>query len=123
MFKIYTSYCLVISGITHTLCCGIPLLLSVNSLLFNQIFTESIPVGLRFLETVETYLFAFTTVLFLMLISFEIYNKKINNIQNEVCCPEDKSYYTKKTVRFNIILSSVLYLLNSAFFLSENITL
>ena len=52
-----------------------------------------------------------------MLISVEFYNKKIKSVDDKCC--EDQCDSTKKTIRFNFILSILLYFVNGVFFLSE----
>tara|TARA_B100001029_G_C14617530_1_gene212293 strand:- start:162 stop:335 length:174 start_codon:yes stop_codon:yes gene_type:complete len=54
-----------------------------------------------------------------MLLSFEVYNRKIKCAKEDDCCNEDECDSTKKTIRFNIILSTTLYIVNSYFFVSE----
>ena len=118
MFKYYSSYALVLGGFTHLICCGIPIFLSLSSFFTNVIFFDSITFDFYFLETTEIYLFGLTTLLFLTLISLEIYNKKIKCSDN-LCCSEDQCSSTKKTIKFNITLSIALYIINSFIFLSD----
>ncbi len=119
MFKYYSSYALVFSGFTHLLCCGIPFVLSLSSLSTNFFFFESNLFDFESLEIAEYYLFSLTSLLFLMLLSFEVYNRKIKCAKEDDCCNEDECDSTKKTIRFNIILSTTLYIVNSYFFVSE----
>lgn len=121
MFRFYSSYALLFCGLTHLLCCAIPILLGLISIITNVVFFESIAIDLNFLESFEGYLFAFTTVIFLSLISFEIYNKKIKCSELEDCCDEDECDDTKSRIKINILIASVLYVLNSSVFLSETI--
>ena len=118
MFKYYTSYALVLSGFTHLICCGLPFFLSLGSLFSNLIIYESSLLDFELLEVVEVFLFAFTTIIFLTLVSVEVYNNKIKCADDE-CCVEEECDSTKKVIRFNIILSTVLYVFNSSVFLSE----
>ena len=118
MFKYCSSYVLVLSGFTHLICCGIPIFLSFNSFLVNLILLDSITLDFYLLETAEIYLFSLTTLIFLVLISIEIYNKKVK-CADYGCCPEQQCDSTKKTIKFNITLSAALYFVNSFIFLSE----
>ncbi len=118
MFKYYSSYVLVIGGFTHLFCCGIPLLIGLSSFFTNLFFFDSITFDSYLLETAETFLFGLTTLLFLMLISLEIYNKKIKCADDD-CCSEEECNSTKQKIKFNIILSLALYIVNSSIFLSE----
>ena len=70
------------------------------------------------LEAAEPYLFAITTLIFLLIISFEIYNKKIK-CQDDECDTEKECSTTTKKIKTNLILASILYTLNSSIFLSE----
>ena len=121
MFRFYSSYALLFSGLTHLFCCGIPILLGTITVLTNVIFFESVATNFSFLESLEGYLFALTTLMFLSLISFEIYNKKIKCSELEDCCSEDECDDTKRRIKTNIIISSILYVFNSSIFLSETI--
>jgi hypothetical protein len=120
VFKYYSSYALVFGGFTHLVCCGIPLFLSFSSFFTNFIFFDSVTLDSYFLETAEIYLFGLTTLLFLMLISMEVYNKKIK-CADDGCCAEQQCNSTKKKIKFNIALSAGLYIINSFIFLSEKI--
>ena len=119
MFKFYSSYALLFSGLTHLLCCGVPFLLGIISVLTNIVFFESVVANLSILESFEGFLFALTTLMFLSLISFEIYNKKIKCSELADCCDEDECDDTKRRIKTNIVIASFLYVLNSSVFLSE----
>lgn len=121
MFRYYSSYILIFSSFTHLLCCGIPILLGLSSLFTNLIFVESAFLDFELLEIFESYLFTFTSLIFLMFISLEIYNKKVKASTDDECCSVEEHDSTKKTIRFNIILSSILYIFNSLLFVSEKI--
>ena len=121
MFRFYSSYALLLGGLTHSLCCGIPILLATLSVFTNIVFFESVITNLGILESLEGYLFAFTTFMFLSFISFEIYNKKIKCSELEECCNEDECDDTKRRIKTNILIASCLYVLNSSIFLSETI--
>ena len=64
-----------------------------------MLFFESVVINLSILESLEGYLFALTTLMFLSLISFEIYNKKIKCSQLEDCCDEDECDDTKEELK------------------------
>ena len=121
MFRFYSSYALLFSGLTHLFCCGIPILLGTITVITNVVFFESVATNFSILESLEGYLFALTTLMFLSLISFEIYNKKIKCSQLEDCCDEDECDDTKRRIKTNILIASFLYVLNSSIFLSETI--
>lgn len=118
MFKYYSSYALVYSTFIHLLCCGIPIFVSLNSIFTNLVLFETLAFNLEFLETLEVFLFMLTSTIFFSLIALEIYNKKIKCTDNE-CCTDQECDSTKKKIRFNIIFSSTLYVLNSTILLSE----
>ncbi len=118
MFKYYSSYILLLSGFTHLICCGIPFFLGLSSFFTNLFFYNSLNLDSYLFETAEIYLFSLTTLLFLILISLEIYNKKIKCV-DDACCTEQECSSTKKIVKFNITFSIVLYVVNSFVFLSE----
>ena len=119
MLKYYTSYALVFTGFTHLICCGLPFFLSFSSLLSNLVIYEAtFFLDFELLEVAEVYLFIFTSIIFLMLIAVEFYNKKIK-CADDKCCLEEQCDSTKKAIRFNFILSISLYFVNSIFFLSE----
>ena len=122
MFKYYSSYALVFSNLTHLLCCGIPLLIGISSIFTNIVYLEYITLNIELLESAEVYLFTLTTLIFLLLISLEIYNKKIKCADENQCCEVDKCDSTKRKIKFNIILSCILYTFNTSVLLSEIIT-
>lgn len=121
MFRYYSSYVLVFGGLTHLICCGLPIFLGLSSLFTNPFFIESLVFDFELLEVAENYLFTLTSVIFLILIFAEIYNKR-KNCLNESCSSKTVSDSTKKKIRFNLILSTLLYFVNSVVFLSEKIT-
>ena len=53
MFKFYSSYALLYTGITHLLCCGVPIFIGITSVLSNLVFFEMILHRLEFLEFFE----------------------------------------------------------------------
>ena len=120
MFKYYSSYVLVFSGFTHLLCCGLPVFLSLSSLFTNLFYIELTFLNFELIETTENYLFILTTLIFIVLISQEFYNRKIKCADND-CCSVKEHNYTKNKIKFNLILSSILYIINSILFLSEKI--
>ena len=121
MIRFYTSYALVFSGLCHLICCGFPLFLSINAIFSNLILIDIFTLDSELLEALEKYLFIFTTSLFLFLIFFEIYKKRIKYSDHDNYCVEQECDSTKKRVKLNILISSILYILNSMIFLSENI--
>ena len=120
MFKYYTSYFLVGMGLCHLLCCGIPIILGVLSIFSNTLLFEASNLNTEFLEIGEKYLFTITSIVFLSYISYEIYNK-INLSKKLSCCVELECESTKKTTRWNIYVSLILYFINTLIFLSEKI--
>lgn len=120
MFKYYSSYALLLTGFTHLLCCGIPFFISISSLFTNLVLIESKILNFEFLELAENYLFILTSLLFLILICIEIYNKKKRSA-DENSITEIQINPTEKKIRFNLILSSILYCINSVIFFSEKI--
>lgn len=120
MLKYYSSYILVYSGFTHLLCCGIPFFLSFNALLANTFFYESIVFNLELFESAEIYLLVFTSIIFIILITSEIINKKLRCSRDDDCCEKLQCDSTKKSIKFNIILSSALYLINLFLFAKES---
>ena len=120
MFKYYSSYVLVFSSFSHLICCGLPIFLSFNTLFANLLLFESVAMGFELFESVEIYLYAFTSVVFLSLICFEIYNKKFKCAEVDKCCTEEQCDSTTKSTRFNIILSIIFYSINTFIFLQEN---
>ena len=71
------------------------------------------------LETAEKYLFALTSLIFLLLILQELYNRKIKRVNDDDCCSKKECDSTKNKIKFNLIFSSFLYVTNSFIFLSE----
>ena len=109
------------SCLTHLLCCGIPFLIGLGSIFSNLILLESFALNFEFLETAELFLFALTSFIFLLIISLEVYNRKIKCVEAADCCTEDECDATKKKIKLNIVLSSILYLVNTSLLLSETI--
>ena len=122
MFKYYSSYFLVLGGLTHLLCCGIPILIGLSSIFTNLIFIEFTFFNFEILETAEKYLFALTSLIFLLLILQELYNGKIKCVIDDDCCSEKECDSTKNKIKFNHIFSSFLYVTNGFIFLSEKIS-
>lgn len=121
MFRYYSSYILILSCFTHLLCCGIPILLGLSSLFSSLFYFELAFLDFELLEIFENYLFALTSLIFLMFICLEIYNKKIKPFIDNDCCQVEEDDSIKKTIRFNVIFSSILYIFNSFLFVSEKI--
>ena len=119
MFKYYSSYALIFSTLTHFLCCGIPLILTFSSLFTGLLFFESLALSLEFLEPLEIYLFSITTTLFLFLIIFEIYKKKIKNTSDEEYCKIESCDATNKKIKLNLTVAATIYVFNASFFVSE----
>ena len=119
MFKYYSSYLLVLGGLTHLVCCGIPILLGLSSIFTNLMLFEFTFLNFELLETAEKYLFALTSLIFLLLILQELYNRKIKCVNDDDCCSEKECDSTKNKIKFNLIFSSFLYVTNSFIFLSE----
>ena len=122
MFKYYSSYLLVLGGLTHLVCCGIPIFLGLSSVFTNLMFFEFTFLNFELLETAEKYLFALTSLIFILLILQELYNRKIKCVIDDDCCSEKECDSTKNKIKFNLIFSSFLYVTNSFIFLSEKIS-
>ena len=118
MFKYYSSYLLVLGGLTHLVCCGIPIFLGLSSVFTNLMLFKFTFLNFELLETAEKYLFALTSLIFLLLILQELYNRKIKCVDDD-CCSEEECDSTKNKIKFNLIFSSFLYVTNSFIFLSE----
>lgn len=121
MFKYYSSYFLVYGGLGHLICCGLPIFIGLNTMFANLFFFQSFSMFFEIFERIEIYIFSIVSALFFLLIILEIYNKKIKN-KNQDNCIKEECHITKKRIRFNIIFSSMLYIINCYFFLFEKIT-
>ena len=119
MFKYYSSYALVFSNFTHLLCCGLPTIIGLSSLLTNFMFIEVFISNIEAFEVFEVYFFCLTTFIFAVFISIEVYNKKVRCVSDDVCCTKYECDSSKNKIKFNLIISSILYTVNSFFFLSE----
>ncbi len=119
MLKYYSSYALVFSNLTHFLCCGIPTLLSLSTLLSSFIFFETLASNLELLEIYEIYFFILTTLIFILIISLEIYKRRARSVSQDYCDSKYECDSSKKKIKLNISIASILYLVNSSFFLSE----
>ena len=86
MYRYYSSYAFLYSCIAHLVCCGFPFLLSFSALFTNTIFFETSEANLNFLETFEIYLFILTSFLFLIFLSFEVYNYRSKCLIENDCC-------------------------------------
>jgi hypothetical protein len=122
MFKYYSSYALVFSNFTHLLCCGLPTIIGLSSLLTNFMFIEVFISNIEAFEAFEIYLFVISSSILLMLVLQEIYNRKIKCSDDIDCCEAKECESTKKKIKINIIFSLVLYIFNSTLFLYEIIT-
>ncbi|MBF91807.1 MAG: hypothetical protein CMP34_03255 [Rickettsiales bacterium] len=120
MLRYYSSYVLVFSSFSHLICCGLPIILSLNSFLASLVFFESLKIGFELFESVEIYLYAFTSIVFFSLICFEIYDKNFKCVEVDKCCTDEQCESTTKSVKLNIILSTIFYLINTLIFLKEN---
>ena len=119
MFKYYSSYFLLLTGFTHLLCCGIPIVFGLSSIFTSLLNIESSFLNFENLEAAENYLFTFTTIIFLVLISLEFYKKKIKC--SDSYCSNKELNPIEYRIKFNLVLASILYLINSIFFISEKI--
>ncbi len=120
--KFYTSYFLVFSGLSHLICCGIPLVLGASTIITNLAFYSTLNPYFELFETVEGYLFTITSIFLVSFISLEIYNNKIKCGEADDCCTVDECDITKKRIKTNIMISCILYLFNCFFFFSERIS-
>ena len=111
----------MLSCLTHLICCGFPFLIGLSSVLSNIFLFESLALNFEFLEKAELFLFIFTSLIFSLIISLEVYNRKIKCVEAADCCTEEECETTKKKIKYNIVLSSILYLFNTSLLLSEMI--
>lgn len=118
MIKYYSSYFLVVSCFAHLICCGLPIVLSFNTVFANLFFLQSLTQYFEFFEKFENFFFGFVSTIFFLIIFIELYNKKIkcSEVDN---CSDIECAATKKKIRFNIFFSSGLYFVNSYLFFSE----
>ena len=109
MLRFYASYVLIGISCSHIICCGIPLLLfSINSTFVSlSIFNNDI------LEIFEIYLFLFATFIFVLILGTEFYLKKIK------CCDEIQCKKKKETFKTNLLIATLLYLVNFSVFAIE----
>ena len=121
MLKYYSSYLLVLGGLAHLLCCGIPFVLGISAVFSNLVASNTFIFDLEFLESSENYLFAFTTLLLLIVASSEIYNKKIKLNDENDCCTVPEYQSKQKKIMFNIYFAFFLYVINFSLFISEKI--
>ena len=120
MLKYYSSHIFLITGLTHIFCCGFPVLLSTNTVFVNILFSGSLITNFEWLEVLEVYLFVFSTLIILFLISLEVYQRKIKRV-NQFFSLKANDDKRQKKIKFNIIFSSALYIFNSTLFLPENL--
>ncbi len=118
MFKYYSSYALIFAGFAHLICCGLPILIGFSSIFANLLLFKSLTINFELLEIAEVYLFIFTTLIFLIIIFLEVFDRKIRYSDNNR--PNDEKFKLKnQSIKFNIILSTVLYFINTSIFISE----
>lgn len=120
MIKYYSSHIFLIAGLTHILCCGFPVLISTNTVFVNILFSGSLITNFEWLEVLEVYLFIFSTLIILFLISLEVYQRKIKQV-DQFFSLRVKDDIRQKKIKFNIVFSSALYIFNSTLFFSENL--
>ncbi len=121
MLKYYSSYALVYSNLTHLLCCGLPAIIGLSSLLTNFIFVKGFISSIEALEEFEVYFFSLTTLIFIVFVSIEVFNRKIRCVSDDPCCTKYECDSSKNKIKLNLKISSILYLVNCIFFLSESI--
>ena len=121
MFKYYSSYALIFASFTHLICCGLPIFISFSSIFSNLFLFQSLTLNFELLEIAEVYLFIFTTLIFLIIIFLEVYDRKIKYSDNN-CSTDEKFKSNNKNIKFNIILSTGLYFINTSIFISEVIS-
>lgn len=119
MFKYYSSYVLFYFTLTHFLCCGIPILLGTMSVFTSLLIFESLVVNFEFLEAFDIYFFTLTSLLFLLIICFEVYKKKLKTKVEIDNSNIQKLNLTRRKARLNIIASSIIYVFNASIFFSE----
>lgn len=115
MVKFYSSYFLVLSGLTHFICCGIPFFLSLSAVFANISFFY---LDLSWFEPIENYLFITSFIVLSVLVSSEIYNWRKSSTEKN-CCTKSQYDSKESSIRYNIYFSLVLFFFNSIAFLSE----
>lgn len=121
MIRFYSSYILVFTTLTHFFCCGVPLLLGISAISTNYLFLGSGFLEFQLFEAIELFMYSFASIILITLVSFEFHNYNKKKFETENCCEENINGLSRKTVKKNIIISGVLYIVNSVFLLSEKI--
>ena len=117
MIRFVSSYVLLLSCLTHLLCCGIPFFLSLTSLASNLSFLSISLVNLEWFERIEIFLYIFSTIiLFILIISEFVFNKSDHFMDQNDC---DTHSIKKISLKKIIYVSSILYFFNSIVFFSE----
>tara|TARA_X000000950_G_scaffold263811_1_gene336440 strand:+ start:27532 stop:27807 length:276 start_codon:yes stop_codon:yes gene_type:complete len=80
---------------------------------------ESLVVNFEFLEAFDIYFFTLTSLLFLLIICFEVYKKKLKTKVEIDNSDIQKLNLTRRKARLNIIASSIIYVFNASIFFSE----
>lgn len=111
MIRIVTPYVIICSALMHIFCCGIPLLLSVTSLV-NIVGISSLSIfEVDWFEAIESYIVLFSGVLLITTIAINQFSKKINCIESGACehkpCDEKKHHSS-----YVLNIAIILYALN-----------
>ena len=118
MIKYISSYFLLLTCSAHLFCCGIPFILSITSLTSSLGFTSFFFIDVEWFEKFETYSLVFTLIILSFFIISEAHSRKLNCIEDGHCDhpPCDNK---KRLIRFNLILSIIIFSFNALVFLLE----
>ena len=118
MLRYISSYFLVLTSSIHLFCCVIPFILSVTSLTSSLGFTSLLFFDLEWFEKFETYSLIFTLIILSLFAISEVNSRKLNCTKNGHCDhpPCDNK---KRLVRFNLILSTIIFSFNTLVFFLE----
>lgn len=120
MFRYLSSYFLILSCLSHLLCCGIPFFLGLTTFAASLGLSSLFFFDLTWFENIEKPLFIFTTVVILLFGATEINSRKLDCYNNGFCS-HPPCEPRKKIVRYNLYISLIIYCINFSIFFVEQI--
>ena len=119
MTKYLTPYFVILSCLTHLLCCGIPFFLSVTSLGSTLGLSTLYVVDFPWFEEIEIYLFTITSIVVVLSIISEVNSRRLDCITDGLC-EHTPCNPKKKLIKVNLYVALFLYLINFIVFYLEH---
>ena len=120
MFRYLSSYFLILSCLSHLLCCGIPFFLGLTTFATTVGLSSLFFSILHGLKILKSLFFIITTVVILLFGATEINSRKLDCYNNGFCS-HPPCEPRKKIVRYNLYISLIICCINFSIFFVEQI--